>query len=207
MIKKLYSKIKKKYKYLLFREKNKNNQIKLVDFNDCTNVYAGNFSYGDISLFDFHNGSKLIIGNFVSIAKGVFFCIGGEHVTNNLSTYPFESKITNNIICSQTKGDIVIKDDVWIGVNCTVLSGVTINQGAVVAAGSVVTKDVPPYSIVGGVPAKVIRYRFDENIINKLLKIDYSKMTKNIIIKNRELFNIKIDSNNIDDILRKLEEE
>ena len=75
-----------------------------------------------------------------------------------------------------TKGSIIVKDDVWIGTNAIICSGVTIGQGAIIAAGAVVTKDVAPYAIVGGNPAKVIKYRFDEGIRNKLLEIDISRL-------------------------------
>ena len=79
-----------------------------------------------------------------------------------------------------SKGDITI-DDVWIGFRATILSGVHIGQGAVVAAGAVVTKDVPPYAIIGGVPAKIIKYRFSPEVIEQLLKLDYSKLTDDMI--------------------------
>lgn len=80
-----------------------------------------------------------------------------------------------------SKGNIEADDDVWIGYGATIMSGVHIGQGAVVAAGAVVTKDVPPYAIVGGVPAKVIKYRFSEIMIEELLKIDFSKLTEEAI--------------------------
>ena len=80
-----------------------------------------------------------------------------------------------------SKGDIIVDDDVWIGYGATILSGVHIGQGAVIAAGAVVTKDVPPYAIVGGVPAKVIKYRFSPEIIQQLMKLDYSKLTEDMI--------------------------
>ena len=75
----------------------------------------------------------------------------------------------------------MVDNDVWIGYGATILSGVHIGQGAVIAAGAVVTKDVPPYAIVGGVPAKVIKYRFEESTIKDLLMIDYTKLTKEMI--------------------------
>ncbi len=82
---------------------------------------------------------------------------------------------------AKTKGDIIVDDDVWIGYGATILSGVHIGQGAVVAAGAVVSKDVPPYAIVGGVPAKVIKYRFNQEMIHELLNVDYSKLTKKMV--------------------------
>lgn len=105
---------------------------------------------------------------------------------------------------ARSKGSIVIKDDVWVGANSLILSGVTIGQGAVVAAGSVVTKDVPPYAIVGGNPAKIIRYRFEEKIIKKLLKIDYSKINPDKIIPNIKYWYEQVTEKNIDELLGKI---
>ena len=84
---------------------------------------------------------------------------------------------------TNTKGDIIVEDDVWIGIHAIILSGVHIGRGAIIAAGAVVTNDIPPYAIVGGVPAKLIKYRFDHDLINSLLKIDYSKLTNKIILE------------------------
>ena len=79
------------------------------------------------------------------------------------------------------KGNILVDDDVWIGYGAVVMSGVHIGQGAVIAAGAVVTKDVPPYSIVGGIPARVIKYRFSAEVIAELMKIDYSALTEDAV--------------------------
>ena len=95
-------------------------------------------------------------------------------------TYPLIDDVKIN---SRSKGAIIVDDDVWIGYGATIMSGVHIGQGAVVAAGAVVTKDVPPYAIVGGVPAKVIKYRIEPEMIEELLKIDYGKLTKEDIAK------------------------
>ena len=99
---------------------------------------------------------------------------------------------------SLSKGDIKVDDDVWIGYGATILSGVHIGQGVVVAAGSVVTRDVPPYAIVGGVPANVIKYRFSSDLIEELLMIDYSKLTKEEIKKHiTDLYRPLIDKKQI----------
>lgn len=81
---------------------------------------------------------------------------------------------------TQAKGNIIVNDDVWIGDSALILSGVEIGQGAVIAAGAVVTEDVPPYAVVGGVPAKVIKYRFRDDVIKELVKIDYAKVDREI---------------------------
>jgi len=96
---------------------------------------------------------------------------------------------------ARSKGIIKIDDDVWIGYGATIMSGVHIEQGAVVAAGAVVTKDVPPYAVVGGVPAQIIKYRFENKIIEKLLQIDFSKIDEKIVRQNINKLYISVDEN------------
>ncbi|MDY2949120.1 MAG: CatB-related O-acetyltransferase, partial [Lachnospiraceae bacterium] len=97
------------------------------------------------------------------------------------------------------KGNILVDDDVWIGYGVVVMSGVHIGQGAVIAAGAVVTKDVPPYSIVGGVPAKVIKYRFSAEMIKELMRIDYSSLTEELVKEHiKELYNELLDVSQLD---------
>ena len=127
------------------------------------------------------NQDKLKIGKFCSIACGAkFLFTSGNHTMKSLSTYPFpiffeEWGLDGKDICDawDNKGDIVIGNDVWIGYEAVILSGVTIGDGAVIGSRAVVTKDVEPYTIVGGVPEKPIRKRFDEQTIEKLEKIGW----------------------------------
>lgn len=124
------------------------------------------------------NHDRLIIGKFCSIACGAkFIFTSANHTLQSLSTYPFplffeEWGLDKKDIISawDNKGDIVVGNDVWIGYEATILSGVHIGDGAIIATRAVVTKDVPPYTIVGGVPAKEIRKRFDDATINQLLQ-------------------------------------
>lgn len=146
-------------------------------------IDVGKNTYGPINALMFNRDSKLIIGNFCSIAPRVSFIVSADHYTNHISSFPFKVKVLGESYEGVSKGDIIVDDDVWIGYGATIMSGVHIGQGAVVAAGAVVTKDVPPYAIVGGVPAKVIKYRFEPEMIEELLKIDYSKLTKEDIEK------------------------
>lgn len=166
------------------------------------NIIVGDFTYYD----DFENvenfeknvkyhfdftGDKLIIGKFCMIASDVKFIMNGaNHLTNAISSYPFavfgngweramDGKSYPN------KGDIHIGNDVWIGYNATIMSGVTVGDGAIIAANSTVVKDVEPYSIVGGNPAIEIRKRFSEDKIAKLLELrwwdwELEKITKNV---------------------------
>lgn len=148
---------------------------------DIDRVKVGIGTYGKLNIKTWGTKHKVCIGNFCSIADKVVFLLSLEHNTSLLSTYPFKVYYNNAISETFSKGDIIIDDDVWIGYGATILSGVHIGQGAVVAAGAVVTKDVPPYAIVGGIPAKVIKYRFPTDVINILLNLDYSKLTKELI--------------------------
>lgn len=126
------------------------------------------------------NNDKLIIGKFCSIAcKAKFLMTSGNHSMKSLSTYTFpvfyeewDEKL-NVKDAWDNKGDIIIGNDVWIGYEAIIMSGVKIGDGAIIGTRALVTKDVPPYTIVGGVPAKVIRKRYDDDKISKLLEIKW----------------------------------
>ena len=162
---------------------------------DQSKVLIGKGTYGELNIIQFERTCGMVkIGNFCSIAPNVTFITDGEHAYNTISTYPFASKYLKKNNETLTKGDIEVGDDVWICYGSTILSGVNIGQGAIVAAGAVVTKDVAPYAIVAGVPAKVIKYRFESALIEDLLKIDYSKLSLDIILKNREALYMEFNS-------------
>lgn len=170
-------------------------------------ITVGKYTYGAIkALFGSSDDSRLVIGNFCSIAPDVKFIVSSEHNYKTISTYPFKVCVLGDEFEALSKGDIIVKDDVWIGANSIILSGVTLNQGTVVAAGSVVTKDTPPYSIVGGNPARVIKYRFSNKIIEKLLKVDYSNLDKDKISKNINLLYKEINEENVDKIIEVINE-
>ena len=178
-----------------WKKKNKDNYTVPQNIFEAELVEVGKASYGDLNIISFANNAKLIIGTFVSIAQEVSFILDAEHYTNHLSTYPFKVKYLG--IEKQeafSKGNIVVEDDVWIGYRSTIMSGVHIGKGAIIAAGSLVTKDVPAYAIVGGVPAKVIKYRFDNSICNILKKIDLSKLNKVFVEQNLEVLYKQIEN-------------
>ena len=141
----------------------------------------GKYTYGtnNLNIQYSDSGSKLIIGNFCSIAGNIKIYLGGNHRTDWVTTYPFghiNQHIFNNFNGEghpATKGDVIIGNDVWIAQNVTIMSGVTIGDGAIIANNSHVVKNVEPYSIVGGNPAKLIRYRFTTEQIKKLLEIKW----------------------------------
>lgn len=133
----------------------------------------GRHSYGVPIVHDWDNGTRLYIGAFCSIAENVEVLLGGHHRTDWISSYPFpaffpEASHIKNYTFS--RGDVVIGSDVWLCSNCIILSGVTIGHGAVIASGSVVTRDVEPYAIAAGNPARVVRYRFDAPTRKALLE-------------------------------------
>jgi virginiamycin A acetyltransferase len=127
------------------------------------------------------NKDRLIIGKFCSIACGAkFLFTSANHTRKSLSTYPFpiffeEWNLDKKQVASawDNKGDIVIGNDVWIGYEAVILSGVHIGDGAIIGTRAVVTKDIPPYTVVGGIPAKEIKKRFDEATIKKLQQIQW----------------------------------
>ena len=177
--------IEKQKARIKWKKMNPNNYTNLVDRSAINNIVVGDYSYGDINAFYNGGDEKLIIGSFCSIGPNVVFVLSADHKTNYFSTYPFKAKITHTAKHEAiSKGNIILDDDVWVSCNCTILSGVHIGQGAIVAAGSVVSNDIPPYAIVGGVPAKLIRYRFNSEMIEHLLSIDYSKLSKELIENN-----------------------
>ena len=137
-------------------------------------------------------GDKLIIGKFCALAEGVRFIMNGaNHKLSGFSTYPFSifgngwEQVMPKPEELPYKGDTVVGNDVWIGYRALILPGVRIGDGAIIAAGSVVTRDVPPYTVVGGNPARPIRARFPENTVRALLDIawwnwDADKITRNL---------------------------
>ena len=138
------------------------------------------------------NHDKLIIGKFCSIACGARFLFNSaNHAMASLSTYPFplffeEWGLKREDVATSwdNKGDIVVGNDVWIGYEAVILAGVTIGDGAIVGTRAVVTKDIPPYTIVGGIPAKPIRKRFDDQTISRLEQIKWWDWPKEKIAEN-----------------------
>lgn len=136
----------------------------------------GPHTYGTPSVKNPHPAANLSIGDYCSIANNVKIYLGGIHRTDWVTSYPFSSYFSeaNGIQDTYlTKGDVLIGNDVWLCANAVILSGVTIGDGAVVANSAVVTKDVPPYAVVAGNPAKVIKTRFDEPTIQWLLTVKW----------------------------------
>lgn len=137
---------------------------------------VGDYTYGSPTILSWGENSTVKIGKYCSIASGVCIQLGGNHRVDWITTYPFNvlnNKAKNFSGHPSTKGDVIIGNDVWIGQEALILSGVNIGDGAVIAARSVVTKDVPPYAIVAGNPARIMKMRFNQEIINDLVDIKW----------------------------------
>ena len=183
--------------------KNKKRCVFLKNIIKKKNISVGDYSYYDDpdGPDDFEENNvlyhyefsleKLIIKKFVAIAaKAKFIMSGANHKLDGFSTFPFGIfghgwEKLNDLSNLPSKGDTILENDIWIGYDATIMPGVTINNGAIIGSKAVVTKDVPPYAIVAGNPAKIVKMRFSENIINELLKIkwwdwDIIKITRNI---------------------------
>lgn len=142
----------------------------------------GKHTYGSPTIFNWSNpnqNANLVVGSFCSIASPCNVYLGGNHRHDWVTTYPF-GHIHQNIFDSyngaghpSTKGDVIIGNDVWIGANVTIMSGVTLGDGVVVANNSHVVSNAKPYSLIGGNPAKFIKYRFKPEQIEKLLQIQW----------------------------------
>lgn len=144
-------------------------------------ISVGRFTYfsENISIKQWNEGAALRIGAFCSFADKITVFLGGNHRADWISTFPFglmhQEELGDEVIPGNpaTKGDVVVGNDVWVGSGVTILSGVSIGDGAVLGANACVTKDVLPYRIVGGNPARVLKQRFDDETIALLLKLKW----------------------------------
>lgn len=209
MIQRIYYKLLDPIKLGLFKYRwrcsNRHNRTSVGTIFPIDKVSVGKQSYGLLNILSFGNPQeKLEIGHFCSIAQDVHFLLGGGHKMGTISTFPFEKLIFGVPYEASTKGPICVKDDVWIGYGSIILSGVTIGQGAVIGAGSVVVKDVPPYAVFAG--GRIIKYRFSAPVIEKLVKVDFAKLPTDpkSLSYIRSVLSTNITNKNVDSILSSL---
>jgi acetyltransferase-like isoleucine patch superfamily enzyme len=164
----------------------------------------GKYTYGKPIIHWPNKDAQLIVGKFCSIASNVNIYLGGNHRTDWVTTYPFghifmdKFNKFNGVGHPATKGHVIIGNDVWIGSNVTIMSGVSIGDGCVIANNSHVVKNAEPYSIIGGNPAKLIKYRFTKEQIDQLLKIKWWDWTDSKI----NFFTPMLCNENIDEFIK-----
>ena len=170
---------------------------------DDSRVSVGRFTYGCPRLMLWGESERISIGAFCSISDQVTIFGGGEHRLDWVTTYPlrvaFNDEQANLDGHPSTKGQTIIGNDVWIGFNATIMSGVQIGNGSVVGACSVVSKDVPPYAVVAGNPAKVVKYRFSREEISALQSIKWWDWEDEKIKSSMKL----LCSDNVDEFIKK----
>ena len=199
----MYRKLKRYICRMKWRKNNKHNGTVLKNVVDISLIDVGNYTYGDLDVLASPKMDvKLKIGCFCSIASDVKFFLSGNHEMNAISTFPFDVRIRGGMPVGLSNGNIIVGDDVWFGQRAMIMSGVNIGQGAVIGAGAIVANDIPPYAVVGGVPAKIIRYRFSEDIIQELLKIDYSKWDVQFIESHISELSTPVNVENIKKVVR-----
>lgn len=182
-----------------WRARNCHNGTIAINKFDYDKVKVGKGTYGELTVIGFDNlNEKLLIGNYCSIAGGVVFLLGGEHPLHMITTFPYASHILHisNIDPTPTKGAIVVEDDVWICHGALILSGVTIGKGSVIGAGSIVTKSVPPYAVYAG--GKIIGYRFEKNIINRIKEINLSNIQNLEKSRQKYILENEVSSENVE---------
>lgn len=168
-------------------------------------VTVGRHTYPRVPPVIYYPGdtAKVRIGSYTSIAGGCQLLPGGEHRTDWITTFPLRIQfdVPGKYLdgSPHSKGDIEIGNDVWLAKNSMVLSGVTIGDGAVVAAGAVVANDVPPFAMVAGVPARIVRFRFSDSQISALLRISWWDWDENFVLERID----DLCSANVDAFIRK----
>lgn len=204
----IYSKIKRSAKLKKFkrdwRQANKHNYTVAGHIFDPNKVQVGNDSYGTLHVLSWRSANELLkIASHCSIGPNVRFFLGGNHDYSKFSTYAFRFYYKGEKHPGISKGTIEIESGVWIGHSAVIMSGITIGEGAIVGAYSVVASDVPPYSIVVGNPAKVVKYRFPKEQVEALTKLNvYEHVNKQFYLDNAELFENKID----DELIARMQE-
>lgn len=188
-----------------WRKRNSHNETFMGRVFDINKVTVGNYTYGILNCYTWGKKEEhLYIGHCCSIADDVVFLLGGNHNYHGVTTFPCKVKFLGHAEEAETKGEIVVGSDVWIGYRSTILSGVTIGQGAVIGAGSLVCQDVPAYSIVAGNPIKVIGWRYDFDVIKEMVRLDWGKVKPDMLC---HVMNKEIDKDNVKEIIKDLRRE
>lgn len=190
-----------------WNRRNPHNTVRPVGYVPLHLVTVGAYSYGQLRVIVYRPDTvqcTVRIGNFVSISSDVRFILDGNHPMDTYTTYPLKSMLTGERAAedANSKGDILIEDEVWVGHNVTFLSGVRVGRGAIIAAGSVVTKDIPDFTVAGGVPARLIRRRFGDEMERRVASRRLIEIPRHVIESNLALFYRPLDEATMSDIER-----
>ncbi|MGL6200631.1 MAG: CatB-related O-acetyltransferase [Lachnospiraceae bacterium] len=182
-----------------WRKRNAHNSTIMKNNFSIDRVTVGKETYGPISVTLMAEDTNINIGNYCSIGPDVIFMGGGEHDYKRLSTYPFQTKVYREATKKEINRNIVIEDDVWIGYDSLIMPGVTVGKGSVIGARSIVTKDVPPYSVYVG--CKVIKKRFSDSLIKRIQTIDFASIEHHQNDLYEKYCQSEIDDDNIEQIM------
>ena len=200
MLHKLYRAIRLQMFKSVWRKKNLHNGTTAETYFPKDNVFVGKKTYGPLKIIWMApKDTKVIIGNYCSLGPMVTFLVGGEHDYRRISTWPFQSLIYAQKTKGELNRDIVIEDDVWIGYDALIMSGVKIGKGSVVGARAVVARDIPPYSIYVG--NKVIKKRFPYEIISKIESLDYTTVEHTFNDEYAKYCQYELSMENVEEVL------
>lgn len=187
-------------RYGWFR-RNTHNETSAVNSFDLDKVSVGRYTYGALRVIDGYGTNRLRIGSFCSIAEDVVFILNGEHALRSMTTFPLRAFVLGMPEMYRGGRDIVVEDDVWIGHGALILPGVRIGKGSVVAAGAVVTGDIAPYAIVGGIPARQLGTRFATEVSARVKLLDLGLLSRERVQEHLSLLEQPID----EEVLAQLE--
>lgn len=173
---------------------------------DINKVRVGQRTYGPLHVIDGRGPSRLSIGAYCSIAGGVVFILNGGHGISSLLSFPLRTFVLRESESALSKGDIIVEDDVWIGQNAIVLSGVRLGQGSVIGAGAVVTRDVPAYEVVAGVPARSIAARFPDDFVARLRRFDFGALDEPFVRRNIDILESTLTIEHLAELESRLQE-
>ncbi|MDM7891958.1 CatB-related O-acetyltransferase [Curtobacterium caseinilyticum] len=184
----------------LWDKQNSHNETSAVNQFDRAKVAVGRYSYGPLRVIDGANTSRLKIGMFCSIAEDVTFILNGDHPIDRVTTFPLRAFVLREGEQVGSRGDITVADDVWIGHGAIVMSGVTLGRGSIVAAGAIVTRDVAPFSVVAGAPARHLRKRVSAEVERVLRSFNLEDLDPQTVRAHLELLESPLGPSRLDEL-------
>ncbi len=181
LVRRLRNRVRLELHRFHWQSANRHNETSAVNDFTRSKVHVGEYSYGPLRVIDGDGPSQLHIGSYCSIADGVTFLLNADHAVDRLTTFPLRAFVLGGNERVKTRGDIIVEDDVWIGYGAIVLSGVRLGRGSIVAAGAIVTRDVPQYTLAAGVPARAVKNRLPADLIARASQFDLSLLSREFV--------------------------